>query len=124
MIRLNFTLPIAGPVTAVIENDPQSCQIKNDNIQLVVFVVDRDGTAINMLSASFRKIKLLSPKGTTIEKDAEMLTSGVDGALEYTTTKDDLKDAGTYQIQAEFVLGGNLQTTRWGTFRAGQNIDD
>lgn len=124
MIPLDFTLPIAGPVTADLDCLPQACQAENDSIQLTVYVVDQDGNSVNLREASVKKIALLTPQGTTILKDAGFLTSGVDGALQYTTTAADLLEAGTYQLQAVFVLAGNAQTTRWSKFRVGANIDD
>lgn len=123
MIPLNFTLPVAGPVDAVLDFDVQACQTENDNIQLVVYVVDRDGNAISLRDASVKKIVLLAPDDTVITKDASFLTSGVDGALQYTTKIGDLKEDGTYQLQAQYTIGGKVQTTRWGKFRVGANID-
>lgn len=124
MIPLTFTLPVAGPVSADLDFEPQSCQNENDNIQLVVIVVDQLGDVVSVRNASSKKIKLLAPDGTTIERPASFLTSGVDGALAYTTKTTDLRQRGTYQIQAEYVIGGKLQSTRWGTFRVGPNVDD
>lgn len=124
MIPLNFTLPVAGPVTADLDDTPQACQAINDNIQLVVYVVDQDGLPISLREASSKKIALLAPDGTTLLKDASFLTSGVDGALQYTTSVADLKQGGTYQLQAAYVISGKAQTTRWGKFRVGDNIDE
>lgn len=124
MIPLNFTLPVGGPVQADLDFLPQGCQTFNDNIQLVVYVVDEAGNAIGLRTATAKKIFLLAPDGTTIERDASFLTSGVDGALKYTTVEGDIKEHGTYQIQAEYTISGKTQTTRLGKFRVGANIDD
>ena len=124
VIPLNFTLPVAGPVTADLDFDPQECQVKNDHIQLVVFVVDNEFNIINVRDASSLKIKLLTPSGVTKERTASFLTSGVDGAIQYTTNEKDLEEPGTYKIQAEYIIGGETQSTRLGTFRVGPNVDD
>jgi len=124
MIPLNFTLPVAGPVTADLDCIPQSCQNENDNIQLVVYVVDQDLEALNLRNASSLKIKVRKPDGTTLERTADFLTSGVDGAIQYASVTTDFTDTGTYQLQAEYVIDGKTQSTRWGKFRVGANIDD
>lgn len=124
MIPLNFTLPVAGAVSADFNFAPQGCQNENDNIQLVVYVVDENGDAVNMRTASSKKFKLLTPSGLTLSFDASFLTSGVDGALAYATTKTDLKENGVYQIQAAYTISGKTQTTRLGTFRVGMNVEE
>lgn len=124
MIPLEFTLPVAGPVTADLDCIPQACQEDNDNIRLVVAVVDEDGNPINLMTASSKQLLILTPQGTTIAKTASLLTSGVDGKLYYTTAAADLKEVGTYQVQAKFIIGGKLQTTRRAKFRVGENIED
>ena len=124
MIPLNFTLPVAGLVTPDLDFDPQECQTKNDNIQLIVYVVDADLEIISVRNASSMKIKLLTPSGVTQEYTGSFLTSGVDGAVKYETDAADLKESGTYKIQAQYVIGGETQSTRWGTFRVGPNVDD
>lgn len=123
MIPMTFTLPVAGPVTAELDCIPQACQAANDNISLVVVVVDELGYPLNLRTASAKKLSFLKPDGTTEEKDADFLTSGVDGALVYTTTAEDLKASGTYQVQVAFTISGKVQTTRWAKFRVGPNIE-
>ncbi len=124
MIPLEFTLPVAGPVTADLDCVPQACQEENDNIQLVVFVVDAEGNPVNLMTASSLKMRILKPDGTTLERDAALLTSGVDGALEYTSEASDFEESGSYQLQAEYVIDGKTQNTRRGKFRVGANIED
>jgi hypothetical protein len=123
MIPLNFTLQVAGDAPGDFDAPPQLCQAVNDQIQLVVTIVDQNGLPINVRSATSRKIVLLTPQGTTIDRAAALYTSGVDGAVAYTTKATDLQLAGTYQIQAQYVIGGQTQTTRWGKFRVGANIE-
>ncbi|MES2155453.1 MAG: hypothetical protein V4510_09995 [bacterium] len=123
MIPLNFTLPVAGPVTADIDNAPQECQRSNGGIQIVVYAVDQAGAPVNLRAASAMKIRLLRPDGTTVERDAAFLTSGVDGALALAAAPADLAQVGTYQVQAEYVLAGKTQSTRRARFRVGANID-
>lgn len=125
MIPLQFTLPVAGPVTADFDSClPQQCQEDNANIQVVVNVVDHEGNPLNLMMATTKRLRFLAPDGTTFVKDASFLTSGVDGALEYTSGVADFKEFGTYQVQAEYVIGGKFQTTRRAKFRVGENIEE
>lgn len=124
MIPIEFTLPVAGPVTADLDCVPQACQEDNDNIRLVVAVVDEAGNPINLMTASSKKLLILTPQGTSIVKNASLLTTGVDGKLAYTTTTADLKEVGYYQVQAKFTIGDKTQTTRRAKFRVGGNIEE
>lgn len=125
MIPLEFTLPVAGPITADFDSClPQQCQEDNDGIQLVVNVVDQNGDPVNLMTASSLEIRLLKPDGTTINKTATVLTSGVDGAVQYTTAAADIAEAGTYEVQAAYVISGKTQTTRRARFRVGENIEE
>lgn len=123
VIPLNFTLPIAGPVSADLDCIPQQCQEENDNIQLVVNVVDQAGNPVDVRDSSEAHLVLLKPDGTTLKYPASFLTSGVDGALQYVTEAGDLKQVGTYQVQATFTIGGKFQSTRREKFRVGADIE-
>lgn len=124
MMQLNFTLPVAGPSPAEFDQTPQKCQAENDNIKLVVFVVDDDGEIVNVRNATELKLRLLAPDSTTIDRAAALYTNGIDGALQYTTVLADLKQAGLYRLQAKYTIAGKTQTTRWGQFRVGANVDE
>lgn len=124
VIPLNFTLPVAGPVSADIDCIPQQCQENNDNIQLVVNVVDHEGNPVDIRESTEASLVLLKPDGTTFKFAASFLTSGVDGALQYVTSEKDLADVGTYQVQASYVIDGKTQNTRRAKFRVGANIED
>lgn len=124
VIPLDFTLPVAGPVSAELDIVPQVCQEENDNIQLVVNVVDQAGNPVDVRESEETHLVLLKPDGTTLKRAATFLTSGVDGALQYTTVATDLIEAGTYQVQATFVIDSKTQSTRRAKFRVGANIED
>lgn len=124
MIPLNFTLHVAGPITADLEDVPQECQEQNDSIQLVVLVTDQDGNPINMRPASQITMIFLAPNGVTFERPASLLTHGLDGNVQYTTVDTDLIQAGTYQLQVRYTIAGKTQTTRRGKFTVGANIEE
>lgn len=124
VLTLPFVLTVAGPVPFAFDGPLQGCQETNDSIQLAVTVVDEGGLPISLRNASALTLALRAPDGTVADKAASLLTNGLDGGLQYTTTKADLTQAGVYQLQAEYVIGGLVQTTRWGRFRVGANLDD
>lgn len=122
VIPLNFTLQVAGAAPADFDFAPQMCQSENDSIQLVAAVIDQNGAPVNLRNATRRSLVLLKPDGTTKELSASLLTNGLDGAIQYTTKAADIEEAGFYQVQAVYAIGGLTQTTRWGKFRVGENI--
>ena len=123
MITLPFTLQVGGAAPSDFAALPQMAQESNDGIQLAVTVVDQNGNPVNIRNASALALALLRPDGTTRKLTATLLTSGIDGGLQYTTVAADLPQAGIYQIQARYTIGGQKQTTRWGAFTVAANID-
>lgn len=129
MIPLTFSLPVAGPSPSdfedilEIDTQDQECNEENDNIRLTVIAVDGSGLPIDISTASSLKVRLLQPDGTTAEKTAALLTSGIDGAMQYTTVAADLEQVGLYIVQGEYVIAGKKQTTRCGKFRVAANIE-
>lgn len=123
MIPLAFTLAVGGPVPAEFPAPPQSCQAENDQVLLLVTVVDVAGAPVNLRNATTLALALQRPDGTTRSLPATLRTNGLDGGLQYATKAADVREAGPYQLQAAFTIAGAAQTTRWGRFRVGPNID-
>lgn len=57
-------------------------------------VTDHDGDVIDISSADTKKIVFKKPNGQLSVKDAEFVTDGSDGKLQYTTVDGDLDYAG------------------------------
>lgn len=79
---------------------------------LIKVTVKEDGAAVNLSSASVKKLKFRSPGGTVFEKDAGFFTNGSDGILTYTTEglflASGQKDE-AWDIQAYVELSGGFQ---------------
>lgn len=67
---------------------------------LRITIVDSDGVAVDISTATGLKIELKKPDGTTVEKTAALINTGSDGKLGYRTISGDLDQAGTWSIQA------------------------
>ncbi len=125
VVTLAFTLPIAGPVPNVIQAPvPQSCQNSMPNVQLEVEVVDQDGNAVDISSAIGLQLWLLAPDGSPRPVPAAFVSNGMDGLLEYTTSAEDLTEAGLWGLQAQLTFGAQILTTRWAYFAVEPNVVD
>jgi hypothetical protein len=57
------------------------------------------GKPMNLALSTVRKITIKTPSGEKIQRDAILSSNGTDGKIKYLTQADDLKLAGTYQVQ-------------------------
>ena len=89
--------------------------------ELVVAVVDEDGVAVDVSSAT-KTIYLRKPGGTVLTKTAVNDTTGVDGLMKYVTVAGDLSDSGTWGIQGRVVSGSNQWSTADSTFVVRKNL--
>jgi hypothetical protein len=85
--------------------------------------VKEDGVAVNLTSATVKKIFLGAPSGQVKEKTAEFFTTGADGILKYVTIADDLDESGVWSIQAYVELASGFKgPTSIGKFSVGKNL--
>jgi BppU N-terminal domain len=89
----------------------------------IVLTVTEDGAALNIASATGKKIILGKPDGTRLEKEAAFVSDGSDGKIKYTTIAGDLDAAGVWQAQAEFTLSGFTGRGTMTTFEVKPNIE-
>ena len=68
-------------------------------------IVDSSGTAIDVSSASVKKIYFQDPSGNKSVEDASFYTDGSDGIIQYTAVSGDIDETGNWQIQ------GYVETT-------------
>lgn len=66
---------------------------------ITLTVVDEDGTAIDISTASVKTYRVKDPEDTVTDKTASFDDDGVDGKLTYTTVDGDLETPGEYVIQ-------------------------
>lgn len=62
-------------------------------------IVDADLSAIDVSSATVKKIYFQDSSGNVTSKDAEFYTDGSDGIIQYTAVSGDIDEAGTWRIQ-------------------------
>ena len=86
-------------------------------------VVDRLGQPIAIDSASIKKLIFKRPDGTVVEKDAEYVTTGVDGKIKYVTLAGDMTPPGTWRYQAYVIKSGTMNgKSRTGIFVVKPNL--
>lgn len=105
---------------------PATADIRQGDIgtELVVEIVDEDGTVIDVSAATTKTIKLKKPgaDGTVSEKTAVLDTDGTDGKIVYVTIADDLDTAGRWKIQGYVVLGSNKWHSQEAEFLVKSNL--
>lgn len=89
---------------------------------VMTLTVEEDGAAVNVSSASTKKIKIRKPGGAVLEKDAAFTTNGTDGKLTYTTISGDIDKVGEYRVQAYVVMSGFTGSSSIATFEAKKNL--
>ena len=62
-------------------------------------IIDTDGTAIEVSTASVKYIYFQDPNGTRTQETAAFTTDGTDGKIQYTTTAGDIDLVGTWMVQ-------------------------
>ena len=86
--------------------------------------VANNGTAIDISTASVKRILFQKPDGVVYTKTATFETTGADGMIYWTTTATtDLDKEGTWKIQALITMGGGTWRTEWTTFKVHSNVD-
>ncbi len=124
IVQLTFTLPLAGPVPSVFDDEPQSCQSEMPNVQLVAQIVDQVGNAVDISAARDLLFWLMAPDGTVRPVGASFYSNGLDGCIAYTTNAQDLGEAGLWKVQAQMSFGASVLRSRWGSFCAEANVPD
>lgn len=91
---------------------------------ITLTIVDQDGTAVDVSTATTKEIHLQPPSGDAVQKTASFTTDGSDGKIYYTTASaSDLNVAGTWEAQAYVVLsGGNTWKSTIKEFKVRANL--
>lgn len=76
----------------------------NKKTVFTVTIKKRDGTIVDVSSASTKQIILRKPNGEKVTWSAEFFTDGSDGVLMYTDTTGELDQSGIHKLQAYLVL--------------------
>jgi len=86
-------------------------------------IIVEDGELVDISGADPMKFRFSQPDGTVIEKDAILVTDGIDGKLKYTTIKDDLSVAGTWKLQVVLTIGDCLFYSSIDVFQVYANLE-
>lgn len=122
VIPVDFSLQVAGEFHGAFKATGNFCQIGNAGLQFKVTFLDSEGQPLNISGATAKKINLLKPDGTMVQKTASYLTNGIDGAIYFVTGANDIDAAGLWYVQGEVTVGGSTLTTALGQFEANANI--
>lgn len=101
------------------------CRVADQGVRVIIAVVDSNGDPVNLHGATKKMIKLQKPDGTAVDVAGSFLTNGFDGKIYFTSSVSvpPFSPDGVWFVQAEVVVGGVQQSTRWGCFTVQPNID-
>ncbi len=99
----------------------QTAQVGDYGYYLEVDIVDQDGTAINIASATTKEIVFTAPDGSQTTKTATFVVNGVDGKIHYQLADGDLDQAGDWHVQGRVLLPGIGWRTGKGYFTVKDN---
>jgi hypothetical protein len=88
-----------------------------DDVGTVIQVtVMENDVALDISAATVKQLIFRKPGDTIVTKDAEFVTDGSDGKIDYTTVAGDLDQDGTWEIQAYIEMGGGKWSSEIATF--------
>ena len=82
-----------------------------DIVQFISTILDQNGIAVNLSSATTKDFLLQKPDGTFLTKAGSFYTDGTDGILMYITTNSDLNQSGSWRFQWHVIYTSNEQHT-------------
>jgi hypothetical protein len=85
-------------------------------------VVDEDGVAVDVSTATTKQIVLMSPADTELARAATFSTDGTDGKLYYVSTALDLTVAGLWERQVYVVMPSGTWHSDISTFVVHGNL--
>lgn len=81
-----------------------------------------DDVAVDISTATVKKLRFKGPNGSTKEYDATFETDGTDGKIYYVTVTDDLDEIGIWEWQAYIEMGGGEWNSSKDTFDVKANL--
>ena len=85
-------------------------------------VLDTAGVALDISGATSKKLIFRKPNGVVVSKDAEYVTDGTDGKLQYSCVVGDLSPYGRWECQAYIVRSGLDGRTERAEFSVLKNL--
>lgn len=85
-------------------------------------VLDTDGDPLDISGATTKKLIFRKPNGIVVTKDADYVTDGADGKLQYSCILGDLSPYGRWECQAYIVRSGLDGRTERAEFSVLKNL--
>ena len=127
MSDLNFKLQLAGPRTTTFTPiaPVQAIRVMDQGIRMIAEIVDGDGAAVNIRTATIKTMRLMLPDGTTDDVMGTLFTNGADGKMYFVSSAivPPFNQIGKWLLQARVVIGGISQSTKTIAFVVEPNID-
>jgi len=99
-------------------------EIHQDDIGTIFPMTVKSGdAAVDISSATEKKILFKKPDGEILTKTAAFYTDGVDGIIQYAAAQGDLDTTGKWKIQARVTLSSGTWSSDIGEFTVYKNVD-
>ncbi len=84
--------------------------------------IKENGVALDISTASVKKIRFRRPDNTTLDKTAVFETDGTDGKIYYLSIAGDLSIKGTWSIQGFITMPSGSWNSKIASFMVNENI--
>lgn len=101
-----------------------TCGIHKDDIgtTIIVTVCDCNSAAIDISTADTKQIIFKKPSGANLTKDADFVTDGNDGKIQYIIQEGDIDEVGTWKIQGIVTIGAYTWHSNFESFKVHRNL--
>ena len=83
----------------------------------------KDGdSAVDISSATTKKIVIKKPSGTKLSYSTAFVSDGTDGKMRYNVVSGDLDEAGTYKLQSYVIISDGTFYTDITSFKVYRNL--
>jgi hypothetical protein len=87
-----------------------------------ITIQDCDGDIIDISSATSKTIIFKKPNGSLLTKDADFVTDGTDGLINYIVSSGDIDAAGSWKIQSQIIMPSGTWSSDFQTFKVHRNL--
>ena len=98
-------------------------EIHQNDIGTAFTITIQDGTtAVDISTATTKKIVFKKPSGTKLTYDTAFVSDGTDGKIKYNIVAGDLDEVGTYKLQSYVVISDGTFYTDITSFKVYRNL--
>ena len=94
----------------------------NDVGTLFTLTIKDGDSAVNISSATTKKIIIKKPSGTKLTYSTAFVSDGTDGKMKYNAVSGDLDEAGTYKLQSYVIISAGTFYTDITSFKVYRNL--